>query len=264
MSDLGASLVPWLAGFMAGYLACIPVGPVNVSIINEGARRGFRYAFFIGLGAVTMELIYSSIAFAGFAQLFTSPMIRAVMELVSFIVVSAIGIRYLRTREMPSTPHAVEIVEQRLHPHTAFMTGFVRVLGNPATLLFWIAFAAASVAHEWVDQTWPAKISVVSGIGIGAMTWFTKLGYAVSLGHGRFSPRVLLRTAHVSGALLLAAGLFMGGRLVVALAKHRQNQKEEHRVRVLGNATTPPRTNTSAWPQHTPSSESLEPGEPGA
>lgn len=237
MKELGASLVPWLAGFMAGYLACIPVGPVNVSIINEGARRGFRYAFFIGLGAVVMELIYSSIAFAGFAQLFTSPMIRAIMELVSFVVVSAIGIRYLRTREMPPTSHAVEIVEQRLNPHTAFMTGFVRVLGNPATLLFWIAFAAACVAHEWVEQTWPAKISVVSGIGVGAMTWFTKLAYAVSLGHGRFSPRVLLRTAHISGALLLCAGLFMGGRLVLALAKHRQNQiqNDDRKTRVVGD-----------------------------
>lgn len=238
--DLGELLIPWVAGFMAGYLACIPVGPVNVSIINEGARRGFRYAFFIGLGAVTMELIYSGIAFAGFAQLFTSPLIRAIMELVSFVVVTAIGIGYLRTREMPPTSHAVHLVEQRLHPHTAFMTGFVRVLGNPATLLFWIAFAAASVAHEWVNQTWPAKIAAISGIGLGAMTWFTKLGYAVSLGHRRFSPRVLLRTAHVSGALLLAAGLFMGGRLVVALAKHRQHQIQKAEQRSRAALGSPP------------------------
>jgi len=242
MSDLGAALVPWMAGFLAGYLACIPVGPVNISIINEGAHRGFRYAFFIGLGAVTMEIIYSSIAFAGFAQLFTSPMIRAIMELVSFVVVTAIGIRYLKTREMPPTSHAVAIVEQRLNPHTAFMTGFVRVLGNPATLLFWIAFAAACVAHEWVEHTWQAKISVITGIGMGSMTWFTKLGYAVSLGHGRFSPKVLLRTAHISGALLLAAGLFMGGRLVVALAKHRQNQiqNDDPKTHVVGEAAGQP------------------------
>jgi threonine/homoserine/homoserine lactone efflux protein len=227
MTGLGLILAPWAAGFLAGYLACIPVGPVNITIINEGARRGFRHAFFVGLGAVLMEVIYSTIAFAGFAQLFTSPWIRAVMELVSFLVVSAMGIRYLLTREMPATPHAVELVEQRLHPHTAFMTGFVRVLGNPATLLFWIAFAAACVSHEWVEPTGAGKVAVIAGIGMGALAWFTKLGYAVSLGHRRFSPRVLLRTAHVSGALLLAAGLFMGGRLVVAVAKHRLHQLEE-------------------------------------
>lgn len=224
MNDLGSLLLPWGAGFLAGYLACIPVGPVNVTIINEGARLGFRHAFFIGLGAVVMEAIYSTIAFAGFAQMFTLPLLRATMELVSFVVVSAMGIRYLRTQEMPPVSHALEVVEQRLHPHTAFMTGFVRVLGNPATLLFWIAFAAACVSHEWVDPDWGSKGAVIVGIAMGAMAWFAKLGYAVSLGHRRFSPRVLLRTAHVSGALLLAAGLFMGGRLVVALAKHRKSQ----------------------------------------
>lgn len=230
MTDFGSLLIPWGTGFLAGYLACIPVGPVNVTIINEGARRGFRHALYVGLGAVLMEVIYSAIAFAGFAQLFTLPWMRATMELVSFVVVSAIGVKYLLTREMPSTPHSVEVVEQTLHPHTAFMTGFVRVLGNPATLLWWIAFAAASVAHEWVDQNWPSKASAVVGIGMGAMTWFGKVGYAVSLGHGRFSPRALLRTAHVSGALLVGAGLFMGGRLVVALAKHRQQQIERRSI----------------------------------
>lgn len=228
--NLGALLIPWASGFLAGYLACIPVGPVNVTIINEGARRGFRFAFFIGLSAVVMEMIYSGLAFAGFAQLFTSAWLRAVMELVSFVVVTAVGIKYVMTKEMPATSHTVEVVEQRLHPHTGFMTGFVRVLGNPATLLFWIAFAAASVAHEWVDDTWASKGAAVLGIGMGAMAWFSKLGYAVSLGHGRFKPRTLLRTAHVSGVLLIGAGIFMGGRLVVALAKHRMQQLEQRRM----------------------------------
>lgn len=235
MSDPGALLVPWGTGFLAGYLACIPVGPVNVTIINEGARQGFRKALFIGLGAVVMEMIYSSIAFAGFAHLFVAPLMRATMELVSFVVISVIGVRYLMTKEMPPTSHAVEVVEQRLHPHTAFMTGFVRVLGNPATLLFWIAFAAACVSHEWVGDGWDTKTAAVTGIGMGAMTWFSKLGYAVSLGHNRFSPRVLLRTAHVSGVLLLAAALFMGGRLVLALARHRlkETQPKPDRVAVM-------------------------------
>lgn len=225
MQDSSALLIPWAVGFLAGYLACIPVGPVNVTIINEGARRGFRHALYVGLGAVLMESIYSIVAFAGFARLFTSNWVRAVMELVSFVVVSVIGVKYLLTREMPPTPHTVQVVEQRLHPHTAFMTGFVRVLGNPVTLLFWIAFAAACVAHEWVDTTWASKGAAVAGIAMGSLAWFAKLGYAVSLGHRRFSPKVLLRTAHISGALLIAAGLFMGWRLVTALARHHQLQK---------------------------------------
>ena len=37
----------------------------------------------------------------------------------------------------------------------------------------------------------------------------------------------------------LAAGLFMGGRLVVALAKHRQNQKELHKTQVVAGTQHP-------------------------
>ncbi|MCC7375235.1 MAG: LysE family translocator [Verrucomicrobiales bacterium] len=257
MIEPSAMLIPWATGFLAGYLACIPVGPVNVTIINEGARRGFRHAFFVGLGAVVMEMIYSGIAFAGFAQLFTSALMRAIMELVSFVVVTAMGVKYLMTREMPAAPHALQLVEQRLHPHTAFMTGFVRVLGNPATLLFWIAFAAASVAHEWVDQEWPSKASAIVGIGLGALTWFSKLGYAVSLGHGKFSSKALLRTAHVSGILLIAAGLFMGGRLVVALAKHRQQQAEKRKV-----AHEQPQVQFEAEPAPVAASDEASPDKP--
>ena len=44
-----------LTGLISGLLISIPVGPVNLTIINEGSRRGFRWAMFIGLGAISME-----------------------------------------------------------------------------------------------------------------------------------------------------------------------------------------------------------------
>ena len=50
----------------------MPVGPVNLTIINEGARRGFKWAVLIGLGAATMDVIYCTIAFTGFSSFFGS------------------------------------------------------------------------------------------------------------------------------------------------------------------------------------------------
>lgn len=223
MTGLPPMLGAFLAGFGFGFIACIPVGPVNVTIINEGACRGFRRTFFIGLGAAVMEVLYALVSFAGFSQLFTSDWMRAGMELASFVVLLGLGLKYLLAPCAPvNVPHAVAVVEQRLHPHTAFMTGFVRVLGNPATLLWWIAVAAMLVAHQWVDNTWPDKLACVAGIGLGALVWFTKLGYAVSLGHGKFSTRTLVRMARVSGALLVVAALVVGGRLVTLLVKHHR------------------------------------------
>ena len=57
MPDFSSYLVPAFTGFASGFLVSIPVGPINISIVNEGARRGFGWAFLIGLGA-TLTTLY--------------------------------------------------------------------------------------------------------------------------------------------------------------------------------------------------------------
>src|SRR5260370_14793256 len=76
-------LLAALTGFLSGLLLSIPVGPVNLTIMNEGARRGFFWAMMIGLGATAMEVIYCFIAFSGLASFFSRGYITAAMELFS-------------------------------------------------------------------------------------------------------------------------------------------------------------------------------------
>src|SRR2546423_7541688 len=92
-----------LTGFIFGLLLSIPIGPINITIINEGARRGFYWAFFIGLGAVTMDIIYCSVSFAGFSSLLDSKMWRATMELLSFLLMIFLGTKYLRLHSVPTS-----------------------------------------------------------------------------------------------------------------------------------------------------------------
>jgi|SRR6266540_2760418 len=213
-------LVPAFWGFAFGFLASIPVGPINISIVNEGACRGFGWAFLIGLGATTMEVIYCAIAFAGFTQLFDSRWIKATMELVSFLLMLFLGIKYLLAHSLPATTRSIESVEHRLHPHTAFWTGFVRCLGNPGVLLWWITISATFISHEWMEDAWQSKGACVAGVALGCFLWFTLLSYLVSRGHGRFSTNTLLRMSQFSGASVLAVALVIGVRLVRMLAHH--------------------------------------------
>lgn len=219
MSDMGPLFLAWLVGSVSGFFVSIPVGPINITIVNEGARRGFGWGFWIGLGAVVMEVIYCAVAFAGFSGLFASELIRAVMELTSFLLMMFLGLKYLFARSLPATLKSVEMVEHRFHPHTAFMRGFVRVLGNPGVFLFWVTLSATFIAHEWMDDTWPSKLACISGVGTGALAWFVLLSFAVSLGHGRFSTQTLLRMSQISGACLLFTAVVIGGRLVLQLSR---------------------------------------------
>jgi threonine/homoserine/homoserine lactone efflux protein len=74
-----------------------------LTIINEGARRGLLWALLIGFGASFMEVIYCALAFTGFASLFNGVVIKAAMELISFIFMLYLGIRFLKTRTVPSS-----------------------------------------------------------------------------------------------------------------------------------------------------------------
>ncbi|HTA30494.1 MAG TPA: LysE family transporter, partial [Candidatus Cybelea sp.] len=71
-----------VTGFASGFMLSVPVGPVNVTIINEGARRGLLWALLIGFGASAMEVIYCALAFTGFASFFGGIVIKASMELI--------------------------------------------------------------------------------------------------------------------------------------------------------------------------------------
>lgn len=219
MEGFLALLTAGLAGVIGGFLFCIPVGPINITIINEGARRGFFWACMIGFGAMAMDLIYCSIAFAGFSSIFASKFMKATMQLLSFMFLIYLGLKYLLTASLPATTPTVEAVEHKLHPHTAFWIGFVRVLGNPAVLLFWITMSATFMAHELIEDTLLSKGACVLGTFVGGTIWFILLSFLVAKGHGKFSTKGLLRMAHISGAVLLVAGVVVGIQLIRMLAK---------------------------------------------
>src|SRR5215471_12431643 len=132
--ELQPMLIAGLTGFLSGLVLCLPVGPVNLTIMNEGARRGFKWALLIGMGATVMELLYCFVAFTGSASIFQKGLVKAAMELFSFVFMLVIGLKFLLAKSVDAPLHvsnkadALEHrLEEKLHPHSAFMTGFVRV-----------------------------------------------------------------------------------------------------------------------------------------
>jgi threonine/homoserine/homoserine lactone efflux protein len=226
MDFLHPLLIAGLTGFFSGLLLSIPVGPINLTILNEGARRGFKWAALIGLGATTMEVIYCFVAFTGFASFFTRGAVKAAMELFSFVFMLFLGIKFLLARSVQEPIHLGAAADrfqtrlgERMHPHSAFMTGFVRVMGNVGVLVFWIILAANFISREWVTPDWPGKLACVAGVAVGTGAWFIGLSWAVSLGQGKFSEKSLLRMERFSGVGLLVLALVHGATIILQLRK---------------------------------------------
>lgn len=218
MSDLHPSLLAALTGLVSGFLLSVPVGPVNLTIINEGARRGLLWGALIGLGATVMEVIYCALAFTGFASLFDGKVMRAVLELVSFFFILYLGIKFMRSRTIPPVK---EVAYGKFNPHSAFAIGLVRVMWNPGVFLFWIVLAAAFKGHDLVEAKFSSIAFCVAGVAVGTSIWFYGLSYAVSCRHKKFTERTLLRMEHISGLCLVVYALGQGVHITWQVIHHK-------------------------------------------
>jgi len=229
MPELQPIFVAVLAGFISAVVfSSIPVGPINLTIINEGTQRGFRWALLIGLGAATMETIYCAISFTGFSSFFSEGIVKSLMEVFSFLFLIFLGTKFLLAQSihMPSKLDAASEkigaqLDQKLRPHSAFAIGFVRVMSNLGVFAFWIVLAANLMSHDWVADNFPNKAACVGGVALGTTAWFVALSFTVSRGHGRFSEGTLLRLQHLSGVCLIAFGLIHGAHIAWQLAKEK-------------------------------------------
>jgi threonine/homoserine/homoserine lactone efflux protein len=231
MLDSHPILQAGLAGFFFALLfSSIPVGPINLTILNEGAQRGFLWAMLIGLGAMTMEVIYCTISFTGFSTFFSAGMVKSLMEVFSFIFLIFLGVKFLTAKSvnMPSklgeASKKIEArLDEKLHPHSAYMTGFLRVMANLGVFAFWLVLSANLISHDWVSaDSFAEKAACIGGVALGTTVWFAAFSFGVSRGHGRFSEHTLLRLQHFSGVCLLTLGLIHGGHIAWQLAKHNR------------------------------------------
>jgi threonine/homoserine/homoserine lactone efflux protein len=221
MFDRPPILISAITGFISGLVLAVPVGPVNLTIMNEGARRGFKYAALISSGALLMEFIYCALAFTGFASFFRGENVKHAMEVFSFGFILALGIWYLVTNKVPSATRVETQLEEKFHPHSAFMTGFVRVLGNLGVFGGWILLSSAFVSHGWVQPNLGCKSICVAGVTIGTGVWFFGLSYAVSLGHRKLSEKTLIRMQRGSGIGLIILALAQGIKIAWEMNKAR-------------------------------------------
>jgi len=222
-------LLAGLAGFFCALIfACIPVGPINLTILNEGSRRGFVWAFCIGMGASVMDTIYCAISFTGVAQFLDHGFAKAFMQVMSFVFLLFLGFKFLLAEtvrvptKLDSASEKLEArIEKKIHPHSAFATGFFRVLANLGVLVAYVVISANLMTHDLVADFLAARVACVVGVFAGTSLWFVILSLGVSRGHGKFGEKTLLRLQHASGLCLIGTAVFESLQIAWQLARHR-------------------------------------------
>lgn len=207
MGDLRHLAVAWLVGLVTGFVVCLPIGPVNLTVINTALRKGFLSAFLVGCGAVCADLVYVSLALAGHATLPRDPRLLTVLRAVAVVVVAGLGVRnlLLKTEKFEARSEAVaERVDERWHHPRSFLLGFLLPITNLGLLVLWATVVTALDARDLVDMDKRASRWLCAiGVGMGASVWFLLIAWLVSRAHKRITPEALAWLARGCGVVFL-------------------------------------------------------------
>jgi threonine/homoserine/homoserine lactone efflux protein len=211
-----------LAGLVVGFIVCIPIGPVNLTVIRYALRKGFLPAFLVGLGAASADTVYATALMAGHTALLEKPIVSRVMQVLAVVVIGGIGVRSLLFKEEAvearDEARAVQVDERWHHPQ-AFILGFILTISNLMLIVLWATLGAFLFAREWVAPELVSRSMCSAGVLAGCSLWFLLLSFFVSLAHRRVKPRTLTLLVRSCGVVFLVFAMLLAYRIVVPSKK---------------------------------------------
>ena len=203
---MDASLL--LRGLVVGFSIAAPVGPIGVLCIRRTLADGRAAGLVSGLGAVTADAIYGSIA--GFGLTFISGFLLSQtgwLRLSGGAFLLLLGVRTLLSRpaERPAAASGTGLAR-------AYASTFLLTLTNPATILSFAAvFAGLGLANVTTavpqGTRYLAAGLLVLGVFFGSALWWLLLSGGVSVFRSRFDARAMRWVNRLSGVVIAAFGI---------------------------------------------------------
>jgi threonine/homoserine/homoserine lactone efflux protein len=141
-----ATSVSFLAGMVFGLALAAPPGPMNAIIAEESVISGWFAGFRAGLGAMTADLIFFVLAYAGLVTLIEDqPTVRAVMISIGGLLMLVFAAD--AARGVSATLRS----EDAAKPERGFSKALVLGLTNPYQILFWLTVGIGLLAPGTID-----------------------------------------------------------------------------------------------------------------
>jgi threonine/homoserine/homoserine lactone efflux protein len=192
----------FLKGSIIGLSIAAPVGPIGLLCIRRSLAEGRGMGLATGLGAATADALYGAVA--GFGLAIVSDFLVAQRGLLG--IVGGLFLCYLGIRTFLAKP-AQQTQEVRASGlGSAYAATFVLTMTNPMTILSFVAvFAGLGLA---ASPNYFAATLLVFGVFVGSALWWLFLSTVASLFRSRITPAWMRGVNRLSGAIILAFGLY--------------------------------------------------------
>ncbi len=202
-----------LKGFAVGVCASVPIGPVAILTIQKTFSKGRKSGFVTGLGATLTDTTYSTIAvFAlALAERFMTEYERYIF-LVGGVVVMVVGWFMMQSNPFKNFRRRAEAS----YSVKDFAQAAVMGLSNPgAIFIIFGLFAFFGLGSRVASAGWMI-VPIIAAVCLGSVTYWYSITRLLGRFRDRISLRTILRINRVAGALVMALGLILMVRGMLA------------------------------------------------
>lgn len=198
-----------LEGILIGVLASMPLGPVNILVIQRTITRSRKEGFFSGLGVALSDTLYAG--FAAFSVGFILQFIKE-YDLIFRITVSVLllllgfFIFFTNPGKNPNTGDT-----GKGNYLKRFASTFLLTVSNPLIIFLHLAlFTSFGIA---LNVNHPAEaVVVLLGFSVGAIAWWFSITGIVSRFRNFFSMKICLWFNRIAGSVII---LLITGSLIL-------------------------------------------------
>jgi threonine/homoserine/homoserine lactone efflux protein len=169
-----------LIGVAAGALTGVPIGPVNVAVIDAAYRHTLRRAIAVGLGGACADGLYSALGVLGVTpRLRLYPSVPPILYAVSGVVLLVYG--FFTARSQPVTPAQSDVPkagDRGDEMWSGFRVGLALIVLNPAAIVTWVVIMGTIIP----ETTTINGIFCSLGVMVGSFGWFALVAYLTRKG----------------------------------------------------------------------------------
>jgi threonine/homoserine/homoserine lactone efflux protein len=192
-------------GIILGILVSAPLGPIGVLTIQRTINKGRRSGMFTGLGALTADIFYASLA--GFGISIITDFISN--HQTSFRIGGGFVLLFLAYKIFfTNVPQQVRNKQLGKNNYFSdFISTFILTLSNPLTIIFFgLAYASIGVKNSFNIES---LMILIGGISAGAALWWFGLVSIISIFKKRFKLRQLWWINKITGTLIAVFSIFI-------------------------------------------------------
>ena len=182
-------------GIVSGIISGMPLGVVNVAIVEAASAGDTKFAARLGIGGALADMVHSTLAFGGISQaILANPEWTRPLTVAAAAIVVAYVLVTWRRRKREAPPRAAG---------TGVVVGILMTLPNPGALAAWVVVATSL----WPDIP-PIDAGILGvGVGIGSALWFTMLARVIAKRKDQRIVKAVARGAVAVMIVLAAAGI---------------------------------------------------------